>query len=974
MVNEADYDLNNQNDEKAKQKCQKADEEVAKDQCANNFIEFNNVKIYCKLGDDQIDANLDSNEQADKDLLNSLFDENGNILMDQLNNIEYVLTSLTRTDGLTKFKLAKNFLNLIQTNPIVNLSNIIPIIVHLIHPTSEEENNDEKSSELFIETRKYAIDAFDELLKRNGKTEEQKVNEMLNQLRYFYSDLLKLQLNKEQNENYSSLIKNDSNLNGFMPIDLIDLTIVEHPIEAICNLMKISFDEHYRNVICKLGGIEAISELLIAEHRYHGFLLNNYDKIKQTKLKCDSIRIDEKWINSNCIALRRYTAMALTNLTFGDKQSKIQLCLDFDFLESLLAQMNCLFCEELIQVTSSVLRNLSWKSARISKTVLSELNTVAILMNCSMQVKKEATLKCILYALWNLSSHNMLNKQKICEMNGSIKHLICLLEYQSTNNTLTIVENSSGILKNISSFLIKYENLRKILRSNNCHEILLKKHLRSTSLTIVCNSVGILWNLSKDNVLDQKILINLGAISMLKNLTFSKHKIIAIASKGTLLNLLNSECLKNIDFDLESISFKAFSVDCLNSRSSTNQLLTQRKRMLIKRELKNNLQETLSSNDIELSIKNSQKITHLSNFMEEEAHEINDSVNDECKTCNNCKNRSTNNSINNSTNNFQISSNQQQVLDVSIGQCDFELYKDETFLPNNNYTIENILQGLSDLKEQNLDTILCDEFYLNTNPNDKMLSSVNSFPFFSQVDSKRSSMYSTISEPIMYYNNTDQFTFEKNLLNNEDILEEEYKKLLINNEFNFYDSSNVFHAYPVIIQESTEFQENNLFQDDDLYKEMNKPDLNRQSNDEHRDQFVSNDDKNKFKKEKNKSNNQILNLHQNRLPDTGSRIPVPVQHLKSQQSKPKQNIVKQNKSKPIQQQQTKKSTNLQDKVMNDCNSKLKNTKKDLLPVEQNKSLKSPMFNKLTKSKTMDKNLNKHSKRSLPKSLSTTFDR
>ena len=153
-----------------------------------------------------------------------------------------------------------------------------------------------------------------------------------------------------------------------------------------------------------LGGIEAIAEVLNVEHRYHGFLLADYDQVKQRKLKCDqsSIKIDEKWINSNCITLRRYTAMALTNLTFGDKQSKIQLCLDFNFLESLLAQLSCSFCEELIQVTSSVLRNLSWKASKICKAILSELNAAAILMYCSMQIKKETTLKCILYALWNL--------------------------------------------------------------------------------------------------------------------------------------------------------------------------------------------------------------------------------------------------------------------------------------------------------------------------------------------------------------------------------------------------------------------------------------------------------------------------------------------------------------------------------------------------------------------------------------------
>lgn len=333
-------------------KCQ-TDEEVTKKKSANNFIEFNSVRVYCDLDEDQLDSNqLDP--EAGGDLMSRLFDENGNIAVDQLtNHLESLLASLARTDGAGRFKLAERLLDLIQSNSAVSLRGLMPIVIRLMHFNSDCcEEEDPKEDELFLQTRKYAIDVLDELLKRDGEPEEQKVNELLNQLRYFHSDLHKLQLNKQQNENYNTLnLHSSSPVNGFRPIDLIDLTIVEHPLDAICNLMKISFDEHYRNLICRLGGIEAISELLFTEHRYHGFLLTSYEQLKQTKLKCDSVKIDEKWINANCLTLRRYTAMALTNLTFGDKQSKIQLTLDIGFLESLLAQLSCLFCEELIQVS-----------------------------------------------------------------------------------------------------------------------------------------------------------------------------------------------------------------------------------------------------------------------------------------------------------------------------------------------------------------------------------------------------------------------------------------------------------------------------------------------------------------------------------------------------------------------------------------------------------------------------------------------
>lgn len=299
-MNESDNELNNdqrptdledggEKEIKDELKCQK-DEEVTKEKSANNFIEFNNVKVFCKFTDDQLDANL-TNFNQNEDLL-SLFDENGNLLVDRLDNLESILEKLNSSDNDNRSKFAEKLFYLIQSNCLTDLhvlNNLIPLVVQLIHPTNKEEV---EQDELYLKTRKFGIDAFNELLKQNGSTkEEQKVNEFLNQLRFFCSDLHKLNLYQQSNE-----------------LSLDNLAVIEHPVDAICNLMKISFDEHFRNLICKLGGIESISELLITEHQFHGFLLANYDQIKKTQSN-STVKIDQKWVNSNCLTLRRYTAM-----------------------------------------------------------------------------------------------------------------------------------------------------------------------------------------------------------------------------------------------------------------------------------------------------------------------------------------------------------------------------------------------------------------------------------------------------------------------------------------------------------------------------------------------------------------------------------------------------------------------------------------------------------------------------------------
>ena len=49
-----------------------------------------------------------------------------------------------------------------------------------------------------------------------------------------------------------------------------------------------------------------------------------------------------------------------------------------------------------------------------------QVGAVGTLMKSSMYVKKETTLKSILSALWNLSSHCSENKAEICAVEGAL--------------------------------------------------------------------------------------------------------------------------------------------------------------------------------------------------------------------------------------------------------------------------------------------------------------------------------------------------------------------------------------------------------------------------------------------------------------------------------------------------------------------------------------------------------------------------
>ncbi|KAM5299264.1 adenomatous polyposis coli protein isoform 9-T9 [Ctenodactylus gundi] len=303
---------------------------------------------------------------------------------------------------------------------------------------------------------------------------------------------------------------------------------VEHQIcPAVCVLMKLSFDEEHRHAMNELGGLQAIAELLQVDCEMYGLTNDHYS-----------------------ITLRRYAGMALTNLTFGDVANKATLCSMKGCMRALVAQLKS-DSEDLQQVIASVLRNLSWRADVNSKKTLREVGSVKALMECALEVKKESTLKSVLSALWNLSAHCTENKADICAVDGALAFLVGTLTYRSQTNTLAIIESGGGILRNVSSLIATNEDHRQILRENNCLQTLLQ-HLKSHSLTIVSNACGTLWNLSARNPKDQEALWDMGAVSMLKNLIHSKHKMIAMGSAAALRNLMANRPAKYKDANIMS--------------------------------------------------------------------------------------------------------------------------------------------------------------------------------------------------------------------------------------------------------------------------------------------------------------------------------------------------------------------------------------------------------------------------------------
>ncbi|KAL9898499.1 adenomatous polyposis coli 2 [Glossina fuscipes fuscipes] len=404
--------------------------------------------------------------------------------------VECVYSLLSMLGSNDPLEMAKKFHELSRTPATCNTlrrSGCIPLLVQMIHAEGSPED-----------VRKWAGMALHNVVHSNvdekAGRREAKVLRLLDQI-MDYCNFLRTLL-----QSGGETIADDAD---------------RHPLAAISSLMKVSFDEEHRHAMCELGALHAIPNLVHLDQAAHG----------------------PKPENQCCNSLRRFALMALTNLTFGDENNKALLCSQKMFMEALVAQLDSA-PDDLLQVTASVLRNLSWRADTQMKAVLNEIGTVTALAKAAMKNKCENTLKAILSALWNLSAHCSTNKAEFCGVDGALSFIVKMLTYEGPSKTLKIIENAGGILRNVSSHIAVREDYRQILRDHNCLAILLQQ-LKSESLTVVSNSCGTLWNLSARCPEDQRFLWDNGAVPMLRSLIHSKHAMISEGSACALKNLLN---------------------------------------------------------------------------------------------------------------------------------------------------------------------------------------------------------------------------------------------------------------------------------------------------------------------------------------------------------------------------------------------------------------------------------------------------
>lgn len=169
-------------------------------------------------------------------------------------------------------------------------SGCIPLLVQLIHSKHSHVSREKAAQALHNLIHAQPDD-------KAGRREI-RVLRLLEQVRGYCRILEDIIVKKEQNTSFEDDME-------------------KHPTQSVAALMKLSFDEEHRHVMCQLGGLQALAALVTIDQKSHGSLIEDVQ----------------------CVTMRKYSGMALTNLTFGDGNNKALLCSFKDFMTSLVDQL-----------------------------------------------------------------------------------------------------------------------------------------------------------------------------------------------------------------------------------------------------------------------------------------------------------------------------------------------------------------------------------------------------------------------------------------------------------------------------------------------------------------------------------------------------------------------------------------------------------------------------------------------------------
>ncbi|OAF72065.1 hypothetical protein A3Q56_00156 [Intoshia linei] len=326
------------------------------------------------------------------------------------------------------------------------------------------------------------------------------------------SKLNKKALNSDVNKSLYLLETADTSL---------EETLEDDPSSVVHTLMKLSYQANYCEAISLLGGLQSVANFMY---------LFQPNKDEQNLL------------------VRRNACAILANVTHMNPHHKSNFCSRAEWLLGLRKQIEYNKNESLMQMACLLINNLALKSdITAKKNILKS----GIIESITGTIYKCTDTKCIsvaLSSLQNLSAHGTSSKKRICSDSNLIPFLVDCIRKQKQSILATYV------LRNVSSTIAKNETYSCILRKSQCLEIVINdlkyfvthqpkinkfnRHSLNKYFQLIRNLCGILWNISGRIDSNKSLLVDLSAITVLKQIIkCTDDEAICISSSQAIKNL-----------------------------------------------------------------------------------------------------------------------------------------------------------------------------------------------------------------------------------------------------------------------------------------------------------------------------------------------------------------------------------------------------------------------------------------------------
>ena len=308
-------------------------------------------------------------------------------------------------------------------------------------------------------------------------------------------------------------------------------------ISTMTELMTMSFEAETKDFLRIMGTQLCMTTLLRLDHVCYPQLRpkigsNNPAEGQQAFSLRNSVRVNACTI--------------LCNLLVNNPSAKMELALTQGFLTTVKKQLASPL-GELVRVSAVLLQNLSFRVDNIVKSELSDANVIPAIVSAASVAQMKPTVVALTSALWNMSAHSSEtyesnNKATLCSAAGGMELIVILLDITGDDaNTFKILENTAGILQNVSSHIVRHTPLLINVRRLNIYPAMSRCLRRRSTGSMLRSIVGALSNFAAGMAEDKEAIRIAGIIPQLEDIVaradqYSDPKV-GIYAKQALTNL-----------------------------------------------------------------------------------------------------------------------------------------------------------------------------------------------------------------------------------------------------------------------------------------------------------------------------------------------------------------------------------------------------------------------------------------------------